>query len=270
MSPTLAVSGYTIRTGVRDRRAIAVVLLALGASITIGMAAGTPAEPAGSIAPALTGIADVSAWLMPVLALLLSHQSIAAEAERGGMALLLSHAVTRRQVIFGTFLGHLAVVALAAFLVHGFAGPVVQALHGASGSRGTFALPFIASVLLGAGFLSIGYLAASLCRERAAAAGAALGVWLVFTVLYDLAVQRVTAAGPGVEPPLLHAILLFNPADVHRLVSMAIDPGVRMLAWLVDPADAGSLPAPVLFAVQLLWVVVPFSLAMIAFQHREA
>ena len=43
------------------------------------------------------------------------------------------------------------------------------------------------SILLGGVFIAIGYLISSLVRQRATAAGVAIGVWLAFVVLYDMA-----------------------------------------------------------------------------------
>ena len=56
---------------------------------------------------------------MPLIALLISHDAIVGEMERGTMLLLLSYPVARWQVLLGKFLGHLAILAFATCLGYG-------------------------------------------------------------------------------------------------------------------------------------------------------
>ena len=50
-----------------------------------------------------------------------------------------------------------------------------------------FAAMLGASILLGAAFLAIGYLVSAFARERGIAAGIAVGIWLFFVLIYDMA-----------------------------------------------------------------------------------
>ena len=65
------------------------------------------------------------------------------------------------------------------------------------GRLAAFALLIGASVLLGASFLALGYLVSAAVRERATAAGIAVGVWLFFVVIYDMALLGALAADQG-------------------------------------------------------------------------
>ena len=55
-------------------------------------------------------------FLLPLIALLISHDAIVGEMERGTMLLLLSYPVGRWQVLLGKFVGHLAILAFATLL----------------------------------------------------------------------------------------------------------------------------------------------------------
>jgi Cu-processing system permease protein len=127
-----------------------------------------------------------------------------------------------------------------------------------------------ASVLLGASFLAMGYLISSLVRERATAAGIAVGVWLFFVVIYDMALLGVLAADQGrhVSPGLLNALLLLNPSDVYRLLNLTGFENISLYAGMAGVSDQASLPLAALVAALLLWIAVPFLLATAAFRNK--
>ena len=85
-----------------------------------------------------------------------------------------------------------------------------------------FALLIVASVLLGAAFLAMGYLISAKVKERGTAAGIAIGVWLFFVVIFDMALLGILVADSkqAITAPMLETILLFNPADVYRLLNL--------------------------------------------------
>ena len=54
-----------------------------------------------------------------------------------------------------------------------------------------------ASVLLGGVSIAIGHLVSTLGRDRGTAGGIAIGVWLAFVLLYDMALLGVLLADQG-------------------------------------------------------------------------
>ena len=104
-----------------------------------------------------------------------------------------------------------------------------------------FAALLGSSILLGGAFLAIGYLLSTLVRERATAAGLALGVWLLLVIIYDTALLGllVTDGGRFVTPSLFGALLLLNPADAFRLLNLAGFADARLVAGLRE-----SRPGP--------------------------
>src|SRR5690606_26377123 len=107
---------------------------------------------------------------------------------RGTMALLLSYPISRKQVMMGKFFGHLIILALATIAGYGIAGIALQLAHGGLDLSAwtPFSMLILASILLGACFLSLGYLISAIVKERATAAGIAIGVWLFLVVIYDM------------------------------------------------------------------------------------
>ena len=53
------------------------------------------------------------------------------------------------------------------------------------------------SVLLGAAFIAVGYLVSALVRDRGTAGGIAVGIWLVFVLIYDMALLGLLVVDQG-------------------------------------------------------------------------
>jgi len=189
------------------------------------------------------------------------------------MRLLLSSPVTRWQVLAGKSLGHLVSLAGATALGFGFAGVTLQLAHDGIelAAWGPFVLLIGASVLLGECFLAIGYLLSALVRERATAAGLAIGVWLLLVVIFDMALLGVLVADQGrvLTPSALNAVLMFNPTDVYRLLNLTGHENVAMFAGVAGLAEQVELPFAVLLLAQLAWVALPFTLAVAVFQRKS-
>ena len=67
----------------------------------------------------IVSLSSLTIFLLPLIALLISHDAIVGEMERGTMMLLLSYPVGRWQVMLGKFFGHVAVLAFATVLGYG-------------------------------------------------------------------------------------------------------------------------------------------------------
>ena len=78
------------------------------------------------------------------------------------------------------------------------------------------------SILLGAAFIAVGYLVSALVRERGTAGGIAIGIWLVFVLIYDMALLGLLVVDQGqtLSGGLLNALLLLNPTDAYRLFNL--------------------------------------------------
>src|SRR5690606_33292979 len=129
-------------------------------------------------------------FLLPLIALLISHDAIVGEMERGTMILLLSYPVGRYQIVLGKFCGHVLILAVATVIGYGVAAGAL-AISGAAvlaASWYAFAWMIGTSIMLGAAFVAIGYLISSLARDRGTAAGASVGVWLIMVLVFDMAV----------------------------------------------------------------------------------
>ncbi|CAM3670840.1 Nitrous oxide reductase maturation transmembrane protein NosY OS=Castellaniella defragrans (strain DSM / CCUG 39792 / 65Phen) OX=1437824 GN=BN940_13261 PE=4 SV=1 [Castellaniella denitrificans] len=275
MNPTLILIRKEIRDGLRNRWVLAITALLAMLALSLGFLGSAPTGTVkvDPLTVTVVSLSSLSIFLIPLIAMLLSYDAIVGEIDRGTMALLLSYPIARRQVMAGKFLGHLSILALATVAGYGIAGLALQLVHGGLDLEAwtPFALLIAASILLGASFLSLGYLISALVQERATAAGVAIGVWLFLVVIYDMVLLGVLVADQGriITAPLLNGILLFNPTDVYRLLNLTGHENIAMFAGMAGLSDQTSLSTGVLLLAQILWIAVPLGLAALVFNRRS-
>ncbi|MHA3902012.1 ABC transporter permease [Castellaniella sp. WN] len=275
MNPTLILIRKEIRDGLRNRWVLAITALLAMLALSLGFLGSAPTGTVkvDPLTVTVVSLSSLSIFLIPLIAMLLSYDAIVGEIDRGTMALLLSYPIARRQVMAGKFLGHLSILAMATVAGYGIAGLALQLVHGGLDLEAwtPFVLLIAASILLGASFLSLGYLISALVQERATAAGVAIGVWLFLVVIYDMVLLGVLVADQGriITAPLLNGILLFNPTDVYRLLNLTGHENIAMFAGMAGLSDQASLSTGVLLLAQILWIVVPLGLAALVFNRRS-
>jgi Cu-processing system permease protein len=127
------------------------------------------------------------------------------------------------------------------------------------------------SVLLGAVFIAVGYLISTLAPDRGTAAGAAIGVWLLLVLLYDMALLGILVIDQGktITAGILNMLLLLNPTDVYRLLNLTGSASVSQFAGMTGLAENAVWSRPTLLAVLMLWIIVPLALATTVFTRRE-
>ena len=275
MSPIWIITGKEVRDSLRNRWVLAATLLLAALALSLGFLGSSPtgSVKADPLTITVVSLSSLSIFLIPLIAMLLAYDAVIGEIERGTMALLLSYPVSRWQVLVGKFIGHLIILTLATTAGYGLAGIALQLAHGGLDFAAwkPFALLIVASVLLGAAFLAMGYLISAKVKERGTAAGIAIGVWLFFVVIFDVALLGILVADSkqAITAPMLETILLFNPADVYRLPNLTGHENTALSAGLAGLSGQLTLGMPVLVAAQLLWIALPFALAAWIFRKRQ-
>jgi Cu-processing system permease protein len=265
-----------LRLGIRSRWVLlstltllffAVLLVFLGASPTAGL----DADP---IALLVASLATLSVYLLPLVALLLSFDSIAGEVDRGTLQLLLATPIRRSQLLLGKFLGHVCVLAIAVGVGYGLAGGL--ALAQAEGSVTATSIAGLlrligSSVLMGAAFVALGLLLSALARQTATAAAMAILTWLLCVVLYDLALLGGLVLAPEgfFAQTLMPYFLLINPADAFRVFNMAaLDLGAASTG-LVGTGDVLPFPAAAALASPVLATLLVLAICIVRFKRIQ-
>ena len=273
MRVTLVLAGREIMDSLRNRWIIAAVLCLGGLATALALVGAAPGGTvkAAPLALAVANLSSLSVYLLPLLALMLSFDALVGEAERGTLNLLLTYPVARWQVIAGKFLGHVTVLGIALVLGYGAAGVLVAVRAGSAEGSTVYAAMIAASLALGAVFLAVGYVVSVLARERAGAVGAAIGVWLVFVVLYDLSLLAVLMLDErqALGQELFGWLMLANPTDAYRVLTLASIDAVAAVTGMVGLSEGAGLAPATLLASLGLWTAFPLLLAAWLFQRKE-
>lgn len=263
-----------LRDGLRNRWiASAIILLgvlALGLSLLGSAPTGSVRVSALDIS--VINLASLSVYLIPLIALMLSFDALVGEFERGTMMLLLTYPVARWQVIMGKFLGHVIILFVAIAL--GYGGPIVimtLMMGGSTEGWQAYAVMMASSLLLGAIFIALGYLVSVLVKERAAASSTAIGLWLIFVVMYDLLLFGALLVDENqlIDQSLFSTLMLVSPTDTYRILNMSLFEGVSNAAGIAGVVSEAALSGTLLCSVLLLWLLVPLAATLVVFQRRE-
>ncbi len=209
-------------------------------------------------------------FMVPLTGLMLGVTSITSGT--GTLPLLLAQPVARGEVFLGKFLGLAAAITIAQAVGFGAGGAVIAFNAGAEQVRGYLMLTLLSFIL---GWLTVAaaMLFAVLWPDKLKATSAALGLWLLMVVAYDLVVLGITAILRGVSlQSVLFPALLVNPVDLVRvLTTLATGSGA-----LFGPTSAvlvrffGTTGGIALgFAVLFAELVVPLAIGLWIFRRRD-
>ncbi len=263
-----------LRDGLRNRWIAAAIILlgTLALALSLLGAAPTGSVRVSDLDITVISLASLSVYLIPLIALMLSFDALVGEFERGTMMLLLTYPVSRWQVIMGKFLGHVLILFIAIFAGYGGAF-LIMIMFAGGGTEGwqAYGMMMLSSLILGAVFIALGYLVSVLVKERATAAGTAIGLWLVFVVLYDLLLFGALLLDKEqmIGQQLFSVLMLISPTDSYRIFNLSMFEGVSQAAGIAGIASEAGVSGTLLITVMLLWVIVPLIATLLFFQRRE-
>ncbi|MBR9651397.1 ABC transporter permease [Thalassovita aquimarina] len=255
----------------RNRWVIVSVAMMMLFSLVLSAAG---AAPAGQMAVdplsvTVASLISLAVYLVPLIALLISFDTIAGESERGTLALSLTYPLARTELLFGKLVAQLGVVTIAVFAGYAVAAVAAFASGGAEAAQGLPALWRLVwtSVLLGAVFLSLGHAMSCLARRPSGAAAMAIGLWLVAIVLYDLGLLAAIVADDGgtFTTDVFPWALVLNPADAFRIFNLAASGAVDAASGLSGAASSIAVWKPL--AAILIWPLAAALLARLSFQR---
>ncbi len=214
-----------------------------------------------SIEVTIASLVSLVIYLVPLIALILGFDAIVGERERGSLDLLLSMPLTRFELLIGKFLGLSAALACSTVVGFGLVGLLLGTQLPAAAWY-HYAGFILSSVLLGMAFLSLAVTVSVFVSDRTRASGAAIALWFFFVLVFDLLLLgALVVTGGAVAADAFPYLLLFNPADVFRILNIFGLDEVRTLYGLTTVFPPRLANAGVLGAVMLAWIALPLGLA---------
>ena len=274
MKTIVIIAAKELRDGFRNRWIFAAIVLLATLALVLALVGSAPvgAIKASPLNTTVASLSSLGVYLLPLIALMLSYNALVGEFEHGTMVLLLTYPAPRWQVVIGKFVGHLSILTLAIVIGYGLSG-IGIALTGGADAQGwsAFAALIGSSILLGAIFISLGYLISSLTTDGNKAAGMAVGLWVLLVVMYDLALLGVLIADKGetISEQLFSWLMLINPTDAYRVFNLTMFQNVNVSAGLAGVGLKVGIGAMTSLIVMAVWCVAPLAATIYIFQHRE-
>jgi Cu-processing system permease protein len=223
----------------------------------------------GSGTKALLSLMSVVLFLVPLVTAV--YGTVYLYSNREFTELLLAQPVKRRQLFSGLYLG--LTVPLSLGLAAGVALPFF--FHGVDepAIRATLAVLVLAGTALTSVFTAFAFLIALRCDDRLRGLGAAIGLWLLFALVYDglLLVLLATFAEYPLERPVL-ALVLANPIDLARVILLLQFDISALMGYTgaVFQRFFGSVWGVTLATSALaLWMLAPIALGLRAFGQKD-
>ncbi|PAU52905.1 hypothetical protein BZL41_24120 [Pseudomonas sp. PIC25] len=275
MNPIWTIARKELRDGLRNRWLLAISLLFAVLAVGIAWFGAAASGQVGftSIPATIASLASLATFLMPLIALLLAYDAIVGEDEGGTLLLLLTYPLGRGHILLGKFLGHGLILGLATLIGFGGAALAIGLLVDQV-DVGLLAWAFgrfmLSSLLLGLVFLALAYALSARVTEKSSAAGLALGVWFLFVLVFDLVLLALLVLGQGrFDPEWLPWLLLFNPADLYRLINLSGFDTVGNGMGVMSLGSELPLGNTLLWLALVAWAGAALALAGRSFARRQ-
>lgn len=256
-----------------NRYLLAMIILLASLGLTLVMIGGKShaAVKVDRLIIQVASLSSLSIFLVPLIALFISYDGVVGEKEQGRLILDLSYPVSRFQWLLGKFMAHSTALFIAVCFGYAIAIlPIIMDKQITATSIYAFLRLLYSSTLLGMTFISIGYIISAIHRQRSTAAGTAIGCWLFFVMLYDLALLGilVSETGKTLKSSTIDLLLVLNPVDVFRMMSLNSEQ-TNQLSAMQALGEVSSLSPLLLMIAFVAWIVVPLLVAMGIFAKSE-
>jgi len=217
-------------------------------------------------------LVQIVLFLTPLAALVFG--GLALTPERGAAELIYAQPVSRGAILLGRMLGVWLALSAAQLIGFGAAGLVVQSQAGGGGAAHYAALALCSVIITGI-FLGIAALLAALSPgRRTRVLAAALVVWFVSVILFDVAALGIASMlRSGSASRVLITATLINPIDAARTGTLlAIDgmPAFGAASLALMRFTGGPAMAAGVIALSLLaWFVGPLLVALRALARSD-
>ena len=207
----------------------------------------------------LLSLTNLVIYLIPLLGLILAYDSLSGENERGTLDLLYSYPLSPAHVLSGKFIGLVFVLTITLLL--GMLIPMITGLVNGQSFVSWLIFLFF-SIWLGVIFVSIALLLSSTLWERGRLLGISIGIWLVFVILFDIAIIGLLVATEGdISPFVVDIIFYLNPTSLFRFLSIHSLYGEELLAQMGMVNQIPSVWS--MYVVLCVWTVMPMYLSFI-------
>ncbi|WP_338730063.1 ABC transporter permease subunit [Haladaptatus sp. DJG-WS-42] len=222
----------------------------------------------------LNSLGQPGAIFIPLLGLLVGYHTIAGERESGALKMMLALPHTRRDVVFGKFLGRVAVV-MAATALAGVAVGIIAAVSYAVFDVEAFLLNTTLMVAYGAVYVAIAVGFSAWMDSRSKALVGTVSLYALFMLGWDalMLLLQLIFIGPTLPagtklPDWLQFIAVLNPSRAFMYATRSVLPSYYELTVSAQ-SDAAFLQDGVGFLILAGWIVLPLCLGFLRFTRTD-
>jgi len=262
-SPRMALLRLELADAMRSRWVIftaASYAIVFGAFVWFGLRESSVLGFTG-LSRVVLNVSNAVVIVLPLVALVATHQSIVRARSTGMFELLLAQPVRRQDWLLAAVASRLLVIVgpLAVLLLGTL---VFGATSGESGLAPLVVRSLLVVGSLSLGFVGIGVLVSSAARSTERATVYALVVWLGASVLHDFGLIGLLLRW-HLSPPVVFALAALNPVEASRIAILgSVDPELSVLGpvgfWL-----ANSVGPRLSLVLGVGWPVVVGAIALL-------
>jgi len=230
----------------------------------------------GEMGLTVTTLSSISAMLIPIIAIMLGYATISGEAESGALSVVLASPVRRVEVLLGKYLGLASVICFSVLMGFGTSGIIIAVMTGEAQWGGYLAFMLL-SMLLGLLYLSLSICFSSVLKRRVTSLAAGVVIFFWGMIIGMIVIGLYMATGGSLNefimgdtssiPEWVWFEMFLSPQDGSSAAAMLAFGETEFMGYDLDLPPWLNLGTLVL--VQLLWTIVPLTLAFIWFQKRD-
>jgi Cu-processing system permease protein len=228
----------------------------------------------------IAGMMLLVQYLIPIIGLMLGYGAVTGEIERGSMSALLSLPSTRKEILFGKFIGLGLVLSLTILIGFGVAGAII-ALNVSGVNYADYLIFIGASILMALVFVSFALFLSAFFKKRSTALGAAIFFWFFFALIYSIIMSGILIYTVGIEnlisgttvniPDWYYGIELLNPLSAYSaLVGLNVGPVANATQGTgVTIQYPWFYTTGLMLLILFVWIVAFLILALWRFNKRD-
>lgn len=219
---------------------------------------------------------SISSMLVPIISIMLGYATISGEAESGALSVVLTCPVRRIDVLLGKFLGLGAVICFSILIGFGLSGLIIAITTGHAQWGGYIAF-ILLTMLLGLLYLSLSMCFSSVLKRRVTSLAAGVVIFFLGMILGMIMMGLFMATGGSLNdlvtgdtssvPDWFWIEVFLSPQDGNAAAAMLAFGTTEFMGFELDLPHWINLGT--LALVQLLWTIIPLSIASVSFGKRD-
>jgi Cu-processing system permease protein len=230
----------------------------------------------GEMEGTVGALMSISVMLVPIIAIMLGYATISGEAESGSLSIVLTCPVSRVDVLLGKFLGLESVICFSVMVGYGISGLVIAATAGGAQWVGYIGFMLL-TMLLGTLYLSLSICFSSVLKRRVTSLAAGVVIFFLGMILGMIMMGAYMATGGDINafiagdmtavPDWFWFEVFLSPQDGSGVAAMLAFGVNEFMGYKFDLPSWINLGTLVL--AQLIWVLVPLTIAFLRFRKRD-